>query len=911
MFKRILFSFFIGGLITLYVIQDDPWVQQLVGNFFQQAVEHGLDCSLTYKVKRVNFFYPTIELEDVTMIPNNPDDGWILHAKTYTTRFTWHYLLGYGSIDMHLRFDECDVHSRMKKGKPAILSFIEKIINAPSAQIHTFLKEIVLHHARLQLVDEERDAVFTVRCDSESKKIESLLYSSVILHNGTLKVAQRTIFNNLSGSATAKTQGTSRGLDAEIKVDGSVILPHLSVADQCCFLRAAWLHDHGMIQLKSADDALIVDPLMLKMVNNALIATGNIEFPLSYITKLLSFGIELPITGRCRTRILARLDTQMPELHGNCKINSMRYGSYELPLEIKGSFSALQQHWRGSLYGSLGSGLSVNGMWQWDQADKKGSLELSNNATLELPDISYWRIMPQDFQLHMTLDDASAIGSYQAFAIHNKLDTTQLVAGTLTRTLDQIAIAGCNTTHSYKLSADLFPYLYLKQFVYSNANDTALVQLNSSAENPCHVTGDIDITLVRNLLKNWLNYSLQGEGKVAFSAGYAHQHITGSFMLDEGTIRLPETYNFIDTAQLKFDLDVVHKKLICDHFRIGMHKGMILSKHAVLHFNEHIIPSYIYVPLVFEQCLLNVKKDLFGIVSGHLLFEKKEQDLPRLFARLSLDKAQLKANLFSDIFQQDVRTYSRSVFPLPTTNADLDISLTTKEPIRIKTALLEGNAKVNLHIGNRLLTPEIRGTVLLSHGSLLFPYKPLHVHKAILTFVPNHPYEPIIDLVAKNSIKRHAVTLRVSGLTSDPHMYLTATPALTEEQIISLLFVGTQEESLNVVVPALVMQNLKSMLFDAKQSPLRLDRYAKNMFRPFQYIHLVPSFSDQTGRGGLRGTVEIEVSERWRALIQQNFSLSEDTRFELEYLLTDDITLRAIRDERRDVSIEAELRWKF
>jgi len=48
-----------------------------------------------------------------------------------------------------------------------------------------------------------------------------------------------------------------------------------------------------------------------------------------------------------------------------------------------------------------------------------------------------------------------------------------------------------------------------------------------------------------------------------------------------------------------------------------------------------------------------------------------------------------------------------------------------------------------------------------------------------------------------------------------------------------------------------------------------------------------------------------------QVLIQKNFSLTEDTKFELEYFFSDDITLRAIRDERRDIGGEVELRWKF
>ena len=103
------------------------------------------------------------------------------------------------------------------------------------------------------------------------------------------------------------------------------------------------------------------------------------------------------------------------------------------------------------------------------------------------------------------------------------------------------------------------------------------------------------------------------------------------------------------------------------------------------------------------------------------------------------------------------------------------------------------------------------------------------------------------------------------------------------------------------------MQNIKSMLFGYDQS--QMSRYFGKLFKPFKSIHLVPSFIDQSGRGGLRGAIEIDISERFRALIQKNFSLTEDTRFELEYLVSDDISVRATRDIRRDLIGEVEMRY--
>ena len=170
-------------------------------------------------------------------------------------------------------------------------------------------------------------------------------------------------------------------------------------------------------------------------------------------------------------------------------------------------------------------------------------------------------------------------------------------------------------------------------------------------------------------------------------------------------------------------------------------------------------------------------------------------------------------------------------------------------------------------------------------------------------------FDPAIELVARNKIKKYEVSLQVEGSLSTHHIALDSTPPLSEEQIVGLLLVGAEEHSLNSMMPALIVQNLKNLIFSNNQSSF-FDKYFKPLLGSFN-INLVPSFTDQTGRGGLRGALEITIDDRWRAVIQKNFSLTEDTKFELEFLLSDDITLRAIRDERRDLGGEVEMRWKF
>ena len=347
------------------------------------------------------------------------------------------------------------------------------------------------------------------------------------------------------------------------------------------------------------------------------------------------------------------------------------------------------------------------------------------------------------------------------------------------------------------------------------------------------------------------------------------------------------------------------------HVHSALYRGQIDVHRAVMMFDDMYKLSYCYVPVVFQSCLLNFKKDLFAVFSGPMSLVYNKQGLSQVKGHIVIERSQLKENIFSDAFQKNIFAFTSNVFETTITDMACDVHIQTKDPIRIETAFFQAQAKTALHIAGTVETPELSGSIELLSGSLFFPYKPLTITKGQIIFVPGQLHDPLIELVAKNTIKKFNVSLQVHGSMLQHDITLESSPTLTEEQIIALLLVGSQQDSLNIVMPALITQNITSLLFTSDHSPSKLNNFFKSLLKPLKNINFVPSFSDQTGRGGLRGTLEIDINERLKAMVQSNLSLSEDTKFEVEYLLSDDVSLRGIRNERCDVGTEVEMRWKF
>ncbi len=91
--------------------------------------------------------------------------------------------------------------------------------------------------------------------------------------------------------------------------------------------------------------------------------------------------------------------------------------------------------------------------------------------------------------------------------------------------------------------------------------------------------------------------------------------------------------------------------------------------------------------------------------------------------------------------------------------------------------------------------PIIEGTILVPSGSIHFPYKPLHLVKGEIRFLPEQTLNPLIEIIARNNIKNHNISLHITGSLQDHIVMLEATPPLTEEQIVGLLVAGAHEES--------------------------------------------------------------------------------------------------------------------
>jgi TamB, inner membrane protein subunit of TAM complex len=901
MFKKITLALFLGFFLVIFYAQYDVWTHQKLLSYMQKLTHTSLNGTFSASIHSLNFFCPSLVLHDMHM--SAPDsEQWHWRCKRCEISASWLQLLFTGTLDQHIMMDGFEFYSSIENNHLAIEPHITAMFAQSFTPFISEIKSIICKNSFLHLLDTAINTELSLFFTSSSLRIRDQLKTTLSINDGFLSYEKNNYIEKIASDISLLSKWSEKSCEINAQIAGTFMLSHMGDHGNC-YLTGVWNTDRGRFSLRNAYNSLQIDPII---INEKEIRIAG-HFPLSYPIQCLRNSTQdqtINGTVHCAAKAaresLGKIDGQIvvENVHFKdtlvCDVGKCIFDRHDADWTMRVAISRNNQECKGLGY--------------WSERERKGELSIKNNTDLFTSLFPYWRIKHTDFSTQIAIDQQTLRGSYQITATHSFSALRHYVQGEFAANQTEVSTSGVIDTDTFNVHGQLYPELQLNHCCYIDKDARELVSL-SSTDIPHQIHGSIAFPFIRSLINSCVGYDVQGEGTLDIVAHMTLPEIVADVSLKDASIRLPQTYNFIDGFAAHCTYNLRDKLLIGEDIHLSLHTGKINCLRASYYFNEKGLLRSMHMPVLMDSCLFNIKKDLFAIVSGNLLFFQSSSVPAQVSGNILIDRAQLKENLFSGVIQKQLLSYTHSVFSLPDFPLECDLSFETKSPICVDTGFLQTDAQLDLHVKKGKGDPLIAGTIGLHSGTLNFPYKPLYISRGVITFVPEQLFDPTIEFVARNKIKKYDVSLQIEGSLLTHHISLDANPPLSEEQIVSLLLVGSEEHSLNSMMPALIVQNLKNLIFSNNQLSF-FDKYFKHILGTFN-INLIPSFIDQTGRGGLRGALEITVDDRWRALIQKNFSLTEDTKFELEYLFSDDMTLRAIRDERRDLGGEVEMKWKF
>lgn len=126
-----------------------------------------------------------------------------------------------------------------------------------------------------------------------------------------------------------------------------------------------------------------------------------------------------------------------------------------------------------------------------------------------------------------------------------------------------------------------------------------------------------------------------------------------------------------------------------------------------------------------------------------------------------------------------------------------DVAIKTKDPVLIRGNLATGEATTDLKLTGTGLKPGLQGVVHMEDVEATLPFSRLDVSRGSLTFSPNDPTNPTIDLQGTSVIRDYTVRVYVYGTLLSPQAIFTSEPPLPQEEIISLIATGASRKELS------------------------------------------------------------------------------------------------------------------
>ena len=126
-----------------------------------------------------------------------------------------------------------------------------------------------------------------------------------------------------------------------------------------------------------------------------------------------------------------------------------------------------------------------------------------------------------------------------------------------------------------------------------------------------------------------------------------------------------------------------------------------------------------------------------------------------------------------------------------------DVAIKTKDPVLIRGNLATGEATTDLKLTGTGLRPALQGVVQMEDVEATLPFSRLNVTRGFLTFTPDDPMNPRIDLQGRSVIRDYTVRVYVYGTLLSPEAVFTSEPPLAQEEIISLIATGATRRELS------------------------------------------------------------------------------------------------------------------
>ena len=903
--SKVLLGCLLGFSIVLFFASRSEIVHQEIKKSVQNMFKQEFNCDWDGELESIDLLFLQIKFRHVNILPTNRADNWSLYADKFHTSASWFHYLLYRTFSCHSYFEQVVVHEKQVDGTSHFTQVLVKMFSSALPSNVSF-DYTTIKQGQMILQDSTGEIQGSYEYNCQMSRESDGVHTKLYLLDGQCSYKNIMMVENVFGNFISIAPYDNNLRKMYARADFRLSIPELQDKGEC-FLKGDLYDGKGAFVLSNEDQSFIVEPLKFRLKEDAIPATCSVTITSELLQKLIMHEIVVPdlagdLTITLKGNLLdlasgvqGKIQAQNVIYKNNCLVDAASINFYK---DSNGYASKL---FFNSLCIFQGNLVVAQDGWKFDAM---------NIVELTPWQSSYWKMAEKKGIISGNLTKSYVMqGSYNFLVESAKLGEQAQVEGSYSCSSEEFTLQGSFLDHRYECVFKFDPVPHLVQLRYFNETET-FIDFHEHQDSSQGTTGYVGFNFIKNLLPDLYKSSFSQPGKIEMNGHLQQGGYFADIVTNDAHIRIPSMYNVIQSFKAQTQFNFMNRSITVHNLIADLYEGKVRCDHAVCMFDTQSQISFLHVPMFLDSVLISWYKGIFGVLSGRLFVSLRDNQLLKLQGNLILDKTQLKGNIFSTEFQEHLlgSVATSSEFD---GNCDLDISIQTKEPIAIETSFLQATAHLDFHVTHTMKQPEISGSIDLVSGELKFPYKSLFITHGQVLIMPKSSSDPMIEFVAKGKIKRYNITMRATGTMMDQQIHFDSSPYLTEEQIISLLLIGNQDSSLSAVMPAMFMQKLHEIVFGPAMSKSKLDVVFNRLLQSFKNVRIFPQFTNQTGRGGVRGVVEVDATERLHGRMDSNLMQLEDTIFEADYSLTDDVTVRAIKDGPSTYGGEVEMRWKF
>lgn len=905
-FSKVLLGCLLGCIMLLFYASRSEVVRQEIKKSLQKTFKEQFDCDWDGQVESIDLLALNIQFNHVSFLPCNRADGWSLYTDKFYISASLFQFIFYRHFSCHGIFDQIVIYEKQAAEKSHFVQVLSKMFFGQLPSNVSF-DYICVKQGQVILEDATGCGKFSYHYNCQTSCERDGLHTKLYLVDGDITYKDQIIFEKIFGSFISIVPYDNDLQEIYARVDCRLSVPALQEKGSCFFLGDLY-RSHGAFVLSNEDQSFIIEPLKIKLKPHSMPFNCAISIESQLVQKILAQKIiDQDITGNATLAVMGNLLDLSENLQGSLQIQNVAYKNNSLLDHAVLTFKKQDNGYATKLLCNHES---------WFEGfvkslDQDFSFDIHNVRPFQLLANSYWNIPADHLKLSGFIERElfQVKGHYHADLESIKLDDVAKAKGFFELNEEKLRCKGFFEDKNYSCSIAWLPTPHLVELSYKSGEES-LIDFHEHQDSSQGTIGSIEFSFVKSWLTDMYKSSFSQPGKFLVHGQFENDVYQAQVSTSKAHIRIPSLYNVVQDFKATTSFNFINRSIIIDAMVAHLYEGVVHCDHAIINFDSSAQTSFLYIPLTLENMLMSWNKGIFGIVSGRLFLSQQQQKVLELQGHLMVDKAELKGNIFSQEFQDQLVGAVGSSQGVDL-NCNLDITVETKEPIIVETSFLQAMVHLDLHLGHTLKQPEIEGSIDIASGELKFPYKSLFITHGQILLMPKRSTDPTIEFIAKGKIKRYDITMRATGTVMDQQIHFESSPYLTEEQIISLLLTGSQDSSLSAVMPAMFMQKLHEIVFGPAISKSKLDVIFNRLLQSFKNIRIFPQFTNQTGRGGVRGVIEIDATDRLHGRIDSNLMQLEDTIFEADYLVTDDVTLRAIKDGPSTYGGEVEMRWKF